>query len=159
MPKRSTPAVTLCAVTILAATAPLQAQTDAPAGEATAFSEAMDAALADGGSASSLLRCTALFRAFRLYAGEGTEVGMTAAEHETGLAVAAVVVWQDDTGTEDLEEAFEIIVPMVSEATDLFLARMSDNMDADDRVFDDALEAELTYCDTLHDEIAEASGE
>ncbi len=158
MPNRSARAKGLCAALSVSLATAAPAQPDAPEGETQAFAAAMQAALAEGGSASLLLRCTALFRAFRLYAGEGTEIAATAAEHETGLAVAAVVVWQDETGTEDLETAFEAIVPMVTDATDLFLARMSDNQDAAGRVFDDALEAELTYCDTLHDEIAQAGG-
>lgn len=152
MPIRSTRALGLGILTALSAPDVAPAQGGAPA----AFAEAMEDALAEAGSAASLVRCTALFRAFRLYAGTGTEVGTTAAEHETGLAVAAAVVWQDEAGTAELETAFEAIVPMVSAATDLFLLRMSNNQDAGGNVLDEALQADITYCDTLHDEIAQA---
>jgi hypothetical protein len=123
------------------------------------FEAAMEEALTDAGTAGSLIRCTSLFRAFRLYAGEGTQVGATAAARETDLAVASVVIWQNDMGVTELDTAFEAIVPMVGDATDLYLARMSANRDAIDSVFDDTLETELTFCGTLHDEIAEQSSE
>lgn len=120
----------------------------------TPFDAAMDAALVDAGNAASLLRCTGLFRAFRVFAGEDTELGRNAAERETDLAVTAVVVWQAETGTEETQAAFDVIVPMVTGATDLYLARMSETREAAGTVFDATLETELTFCDTLHGEIA-----
>lgn len=123
------------------------------------FDTAMEEALSDAGTASSLIRCTSLFRAFRIYAGEDTQVGATAAMRETDLAVASVVIWQNETGESELEAAFAVIVPMVGAATDLYLARMGDNQDALGTVFDDALETELTFCGTLHGEITAQTGE
>jgi hypothetical protein len=114
----------------------------------------MEAALTEAGRAASLLRCTALFRAFRLYAGESSEIGATAAARETDLAVAGVVIWQDETGETELDTALETIVPMVGAATDLFLARMSGNLDAGESVFDAGIETELVYCNALHGGIA-----
>lgn len=119
----------------------------------------MDAALFNAGSSAPLLRCTGLFRAFRLYAGDATELGRGAALRETDLAVAAVVVWQSETGTAETQSAFDVIVPMVTDATDLYLARMAENQDADGTIFDEDLDIELAYCDTLHSEIAARAGE
>lgn len=124
----------------------------------TLFDRAMDAALFNAGSTASLLRCTGLFRAFRVYAGAASDVGREAALRETDLAVAAVVIWQAETGTRETEAAFEVIVPMVTDATDLFLARLSSNLDETGAVFDAALETELAYCNALHGEIAAGGG-
>jgi len=132
---------------------PSLAQTD------TAFETEMREALDEAGTAGSLIRCTSLFRAFRLYAGDESEIGTTAAARETDLAVASVVIWQNETDTDDLETAFEAIVPMVGTATDLFVARMGANQDAQGSVFDAGIETELTFCNTLHSEMAEQTGE
>lgn len=138
-------ALALCAATLAA-----PAQTDT-------FEDAMAQALSDAGAAQSLIRCTALFRAFRLYAGDDTELGATAALRETDLAVTGVVIWQRDPerdgGIDDLEAAFDAIVPMVGDATELYLARMRGNHEAGGSIFDDGLDSELTYCNTLHREI------
>lgn len=123
------------------------------------FETAMQDALAEAGLAASLIRCTSLYRAFRIYAGEETDLGAAAAERETALAAASVVIWQSDTGSEDVEAAFGTIVPMVGDATILFLARMNENREADASVFDPGLETELAYCGTLHDEIATRGSE
>jgi hypothetical protein len=153
MLRRGVPSTLLCtAFGALLALSPGRSDAQAPDG----FDGAMEATLAEAGAATPLLRCTALFRAFRLYAGEQSEIGRTAAEHETGLAVAGVVIWQDETGTGDLDAAFAAIVPMVGAATDLYLARMAGNQEARGIVFDDTLEEELAACDALHDEIAGA---
>lgn len=131
------------------------AQVPPPEGETDAFAQAMDSVLAEAGEATPLLRCTALFRAFRLYAGADSEIGGIAAEHETDLATTAAVVWQDETGTPDLARAFEAIVPMMAEATELYLARMAENAEPEGNVLDPALEADLARCDALHGGIAE----
>lgn len=159
MPTRVHHAAGMALALILGIASAAGAQIAAPQGESEAFAESMERALAEAGSAAPLLRCTAFFRAFRLYAGEESEVGATALEHETDLAAAAVVVWQDEIGAENLNAAFETIVPVVGEATELFLARMADNQEERGIVFDDALEAELTYCDTLHAGVAEGDEE
>jgi hypothetical protein len=149
MPGRVLPAL----FAVLATAAP--AQVAPPVAETDAFGQAMERVLADAGEAAPLLRCTALFRAFRLYAGADSEVGGIAAEHETDLATTAAVVWQDETGTSDLARAFEAIVPMMAEATELFLARMAENAEPEGNVLDPALEADLAWCDALHGEIVE----
>ena len=142
----------LIIIGLILTTPPALAQTDA-------FESAMEDTLSDAGNAGSLIRCTALFRAFRIYAGEDTLVGATSAMRETDLAVTSVVIWQSDKGETDLDTAFEAIVPMVGAATDLFLGRMGANRDAGDSVFDDGIETELAYCSTLHDEIeAQSNG-
>lgn len=143
----------LAVAAVVALAAPMSAQTD------TAFETAMAEALDGAGQAASLLRCTALFRAFRLYAGDETELGATAASRETDLAVAGVVIWQNETGAGDLDTAFATIVPIVGDATDLFLARMVANQEDAGSVFDPGLEPELAFCDTLHGEIAAGLGE
>lgn len=118
----------------------------------------MEDALSGAGLAAPLIRCTALFRAFRLHGGEGTPLGENAAAREADLAATSVAIWQSDTGTEEIEVAVETIVPMVGAATDLFLERMAANRDAGGGVFDPELETELVYCVALQDEIA-AQGE
>lgn len=127
-----------------------------PEGEPRWFTVQMEEVLAPAGSAASILRCTALFRAFRLYAGEGGEIGATAAQHETDLAVVAVVVWQEEMGEPETSAAFEVVVPVVTQATELYLARMIENQEEREIIFDPALESELTYCDTLHAELTAA---
>jgi len=122
------------------------------------FEAAMEEALSEAGLAAPLIRCTALFRAFRLHGGEGTPLGESAAAREADLAATSVAIWQSDTGTGGTEAAVEAIVPMVGAATDLFLARMGANLDAGGGVFDPDLETELVYCVALQDEIA-AQGE
>lgn len=124
----------------------------APA-ETDPFETEMAEALSGAGAAEPLIRCTALFRAFRLYAGEDTELGATAAARETDLAVTGVVIWQRDGRIADLEAAFGAIVPMVGAGTELYLARMRANHAAGGGVMDDGLDTELTYCNTLHREI------
>ncbi|MCU4652899.1 hypothetical protein N8I71_08650 [Roseibacterium sp. SDUM158016] len=143
----------------IAATFPAAAQTDRPPGETEAFAAAMAETLGGTGNAASLLRCTAVFRAFHLYAGTDTQVGATAAERETDMAVSGVVVWQDETGTDDLDAAFETVVPMVTAATELYLDRMVANAEAGDSVFDPDLEAELSYCSALHERIMDRDAE
>jgi hypothetical protein len=143
----------------LLATAAAEAQADPPPGETEAFAAAMAVALEGTGSAASLLRCSALFRAFHVYAGPGTEVGETAAARETDMAVTAVVVWQNETGTDDLDIAFDAVVPVVTAATELYLDRMVENSETGDSVFDPALEAELAYCTALHARIMDRDEE
>ncbi len=118
------------------------------------FEAAMEDALSEAGLAAPLIRCTALFRAFRIHGGPGTPLGESAAAREADLAATGVAIWQSDTGTEDISAAVEAIVPMVGAAADLFLARMDDNWDTGGGVFDPELETELIYCVTLQDEIA-----
>jgi hypothetical protein len=151
MPGRTLPALCGALLSVLGAAAP--AQVAQPEGETDDFAQAMESVLAEAGEARPLLRCTALYRAFRLYAGADSEIGATAAERETDLATTAAVIWQDETGTRDLSRAFEAIVPMMAEATELFLARMVDNAGPEGNVLDPALEADLAYCDALHDGI------
>jgi hypothetical protein len=143
----------------LMATAGAGAQTDPPPGETEAFTAAMEEALSGTGNAAGLLRCTAVFRAFHVYAGPGTEVGETAAARETDMAVTAVVIWQSETGTEDLDSAFDAVVPMVTAATELYLDRMVDNAETGDSVFDPAIEADLAYCNALHGRIMDRDAE
>jgi|GEM_PF-1829772 len=123
------------------------------------FEAAMEDALSGAGLAAPLIRCTALFRAVRLRAGEDSPLRATAATREADLAVTSVMIWQRDKGTEDVATAFDTIVPMVGAASDLFLARMAANREAGESVFDPALETELAYCATLQDEIAAQRGE
>ncbi|AHM05682.1 hypothetical protein roselon_03424 [Roseibacterium elongatum DSM 19469] len=117
------------------------------------FETAMEAALAEAGTGAQLVRCTALFRAFRLYAGDETDLGRMAAERETDMAVFSVMVWQDDTGSDDMDAAFATVVPWVTEATELYLDRMVDNQAALGTVFDPDLEANLGFCNALRDRL------
>jgi hypothetical protein len=118
------------------------------------FEAAMEDALSGAGLAAPLIRCTALFRAFRLHGGAGTPLRESAAAREADLAATSIAIWQSDTGTGGTEAAVEAIVPMVGAATDLFLARMGANQQAVGGVLDPELETELVYCVTLQDEIA-----
>jgi hypothetical protein len=147
------PTLALCAAALFALPSTARAQESG----GDLFDRAMNAALFQAGEAAPLMRCAAVFRAFRVYAGDTSEIGATAAERETDLAVTAVVVWQNETATADLQAAFAAIVPMVTDATDLFLARMVENHDDTGAVFDDALETELAYCNALHAEITAAT--
>ena len=140
------PFATLVAALCLAAP-PAAAQTGS-------FDTDMATALAGSGTATPLIRCTALFRAFRLLAGEGTELASAAAARETELAVASVSIWQANTGSGDLDAAFDAIVPIIGAATGLYLDRMRANQVAGGSVFDADLEPELAYCGALHDRIA-----
>jgi hypothetical protein len=145
--------LTLCAAALLVPTAnPVPAQSDP-------FETAIETALAEAGVAAPILRCTAIFRAFRIYAGEDTDLGATAAEREGTMAAAGVIIWQNDTGTEDLEAAFEAIVPMIGAGTELYLRRMSANQETEGTVFDLDLETDLTYCVTLYQEIESRTAE
>ncbi|GAA5067314.1 hypothetical protein N0B44_02925 [Roseibacterium beibuensis] len=142
----------LCAL-CLALPATAQEMSEAPAAP-EGFDEAMGAALAAAGAGETLVQCTALFRAFRLYAGEQTEVGRMAAERETDMAVFSVLVWQDETGSEDMEAAFEVVVPWVDAATELYLDRMTANQAEGGTVFDANLEGNLGFCNALRDRLA-----
>lgn len=136
--------------------APSTPDADAPelaAGPPEGFEDAMSAILAEAGMAHGLIRCAALFRAFRVYAGDLSEIGEMAAERETDMGVFSVIVWQNENGIEDNEEAFAAIVPIVEGATELFFGRMIENQRATGTVFDTDLEGNLGYCNALRDQL------
>ena len=126
----------------------------APA-QSDAFGARMADALAPAGDRASLLRFTALFRAFRLYAGDDTEVGAIAANREGDLAVIAAIIWQGAENT-DMNGAIAAIVPLIDTATDLFVDRFIANDATTGNIFDSGLDAELAYCGTLGDGLMEA---
>jgi hypothetical protein len=71
------------------------------------FETEMEAALTEAGRAASLLRCTRCSGPSVSMPAKSSEIGATAAARETDLAVAGVVIWQDETGETELDTAFE----------------------------------------------------
>ncbi len=124
------------------------AQTDA-------FEAEMEALLTPAEDRASLLRCAALFRAFRLYAGEDTELGQAAQEREQDVVVFTTMIWQSDEGLE-MEAAMDQIVPLITDATELFITRMVENSETGGTVFDPELEDEVGYCNALRNTLMEA---
>lgn len=131
------------------AAAPALAQ---PAG----FEDRIGAALAGSGENAGLMRCAGLFRAFRLYAGDDSELGATAAEREGDFAVFAAISWQDETDNDDIDAALAFVVPYIDAGTDLYLERMIENHRATDTVFDDDLEESIAFCNALRVRLLES---
>lgn len=119
------------------------------------FEDRLETALAPAGDNASLIGCIALFRAFRLYAGDETEVGQTAALRENDLAVFATLVWQTEQNL-GMDEAVLAILPLIETATELYLDRFVDNYETTGRVFDDNLDQRLAFCGILRDRLMES---
>jgi hypothetical protein len=123
----------------------------AAAAQPATFAEAMDEALAGGGTAVPWLRCAGLFRAFHLLAGPETELGAEAREAEIDLAVVSAVLREDETGAEP-GAAMAQVAPLIGAAAELYLDRMAHNEEAAANVMDDGLRASLAACSTLRAE-------
>lgn len=112
------------------------------------FTERMDTALTPAGDLAPFLRCTGLYQAFRLLAGEDTEVGAEALEGEVDMAVVSSVLRQRETGASQ-EAVMQEITPLIAAAARLYLDRMVANDDATGSVMDDGLSDTLAACASL----------
>lgn len=121
----------------------------------TAPDEQLDTILAPASDRAPLVGCAALFRAFRLYAGEDTEVGQSATEREQDMIVFATLVWQASENL-SMDDALAAIIPILADATELYLDRFVENNETTGSVFGDNLEGRVTFCNALRDELVES---
>ncbi|MCT4683274.1 MAG: hypothetical protein N4A39_06040 [Roseicyclus sp.] len=146
------------ALLVAALAASVSASVSAPvAAQLAGGAEAMDEVLAPTGAAAPLLRCAGLYRAFRLLAGEATEVGAEALEGEVALAFAAAARRESDTGASPAA-AMDQIAPVIAAVGQLYLDRMGAARAATGSVMDDGLEATLFACAELRAVLAGAKG-
>lgn len=118
------------------------------------FSDRMDEALAPVGDLAPFLRCTGVFQAFRLLAGEDTEVGAAALEREVDMALLSSLLRQRETDAGQ-DAVMEEIAPLIAAAAQLYLDRMVANENATGSVMDDGLAGTLQACASLRQDLTD----
>lgn len=109
------------------------------------------APVADVASLTDMLTCTALYRSLSLLLGPDSEMSADFRTREGFMASIAGILWAEQDGVEPQspDAVFAVLLPLITAATDHYLAYMDDVAAQSDAPFDDTIFAQVDFCNAI----------